>query len=184
MRRMILVSIVLFALALAAVAAEVPRRAPEFAFQLPGGQQVLLSEYRGKVVLLEMLYTTCPHCQHSAQLLSRLSKEYGPRGFQPLGVAFNDMASMLVPDFIKQAQASFPIGYAPRDPVLAFLQHPSILRFVVPQMVLVDRKGMIRSQTAAEGDEAFYEEKSLRAKIEALLKEPPAASKKAAPKKK
>ncbi len=178
MRRMILVSIVLLALALAAVAAEIPRRAPEFAFQLPDGQQVLLSGFRGKVVLLEMLYTTCPHCQHSAQMLSRFSKEYGPRGFQPLGVAFNDMASLLVPDFIKQVQANFPIGYAPRDPVLAFLQHPTILRFVVPQMVLVDRKGMIRSQTAAEGDETFYEEKSLRAKIEALLKEPAAASKK------
>ena len=176
MRRMILVSIALLALALAGVAAEIPRRAPEFAFQLPGGKQVLLSEYRGKVVLIEMLYTTCPHCQHSAQMLSRLSKEYGPRGFQPLGVAFNDMASLLVPEFIKQAQASFPIGYAPRDPVLAFLQHPSILRFVVPQMVLVDRKGMIRGQTTADGNETFYEEKSLRAKIEALLTEPAAAS--------
>ena len=184
MRRVILVSIVLLALALAGVAAEIPRRAPEFAFQLPGGQQVLLSEYRGKVVLIEMLYTTCPHCQVSARMLSRLSTEYGPRGFQPLGVAFNDMASLLLPDFIKQAQASFPIGYAPRDPVLVFLQHPVILRFVVPQMVLVDRKGMIRGQTTAEGDEAFYEEKSLREKIEALLKEPAGASRKAAPKKK
>jgi peroxiredoxin len=183
MRLVVLVSIALLALALAGVAGEVPRRAPEFAFQLPDGKQVLLSEYRGKVVLLEMLYTTCPHCQNSARMLSRLSTEYGPRGFQPLGVAFNDMASLLVPDFIKQAQASFPIGYSPRDPVLAFLEHPTILRFVVPQMVLVDRKGMIRGQTAAEGDEAFYEEKSLRGKIEALLKEP-AATKKAAPRKK
>jgi thiol-disulfide isomerase/thioredoxin len=183
MRLVVLVSIALLALSLAGVAADVPRPAPEFAFQLPGGQQVLLSEYRGKVVLLEMLYTTCPHCQHSAQMLSRFSKEYGPRGFQPLGVAFNDMASLLLPDFIKQAQASFPIGYSPRDPVLAFLQHPAILRFVVPQMVLVDRKGMIRGQTTAEGDEAFYEEKSLRGKIEALLKEPAATARKAAPKK-
>ena len=115
-------------------------------------------------------------------MLSRFSTEYGPRGFQPLGVAFNDMASLLLPDFIKQAQASFPIGYSPRDPVLGFLQHPTILRFVVPQMVLVDRKGMIRGQTTAEGGEAFYEEKSLRGKIEALLQEP-AATKKAAPRK-
>jgi peroxiredoxin len=184
MRRVILISISLLALALAGAAAEVPRRAPEFAFQLPGGQQVLLSEYRGKVVLLEMLYTTCPSCQNSARMLSRFSTEYGPRGFQPLGVAFNDMASLLVPDFIKQAQTSFPVGYSPRDPVLAFLQHPTILRFVVPQMVLVDRKGMIRGQTTAEGGEAFYEEKSLRERIEALLKEPAATARKAAPTKK
>ncbi|MBI4874245.1 MAG: TlpA family protein disulfide reductase [Acidobacteria bacterium] len=170
--------------ACAAAAAEVPRRAPEFAFQLNDGKQILLSQYRGKVVVLEMLYTTCPHCQHSAQMLGRLAKEYGPRGFQPLGVAFNDMASMLVPEFIKQSQANFPIGFSPRDPVLAFLEHPTMLRFVVPQMVLVDRKGMVRGQTKAEGDDAFYEEKSLRQKIEALLTEPAAGARKAAPKKK
>lgn len=184
MRRVLPYFIALFALAFTVAAAEVPRRAPEFAFQVPGGKQILLSEYRGKVVLIEMLYTTCPHCQNSARLISRLNREYGPRGFQPLGVAFNDMASMLVPDFIKQTQAGFPIGFAERDPVLSFLQHPTILRFVVPQMVLIDRKGMVRGQTAAEGDDKFYEEKSLREKIEALLKEPAAAHRKSTASKK
>jgi peroxiredoxin len=183
MRRLVLVFIALFYLASAAAAAEVPRRAPEFAFQLPGGQQVLLSQYRGKVVLIEMLYTTCPHCQTSARMISQVYKDLGPRGFQPLGVAFNDMASMLVPEFIKQFQPSFPLGYSARDPVLAFLQHPTILRFVVPQMVLIDRRGTIRGQTPADGDEKFYEEKSLRQKIEALLDEPTTASRKTAPKK-
>jgi peroxiredoxin len=167
-----------------AAAAEVPRRAPEFAFELPGGKPVLLSQYRGKVVLVELLYTTCPHCQTSARTLSRLYTELGPRGFQPLGVAFNEMASLLVPDFIKQFQPNFPVGYAQRDPVLSFLQHPPILRYVVPQMVLVDRKGMIRGQTPADGAEEFYDEKSLRGKIEALLKEPTGVSKKAGGKKK
>jgi peroxiredoxin len=184
MRLVAPVLVFVFASTFAAAAAEIPRRAPEFAFELAGGKQVLLSEYRGKVVLVELLYTTCPHCQTSARTLSRLYSELGPRGFQPLGVAFNDMASMLVPDFIKQFQPNFPVGYGQRNSVLSFLQHPEILRFVVPQMVLVDRKGIIRGQTSAEGDEKFYDEKSLREKIEALLKEPAAASKKAATKKK
>jgi peroxiredoxin len=175
MRRFVLVFI---SLAIAAAAAEVPRRAPEFAFQVPGGNQVLLSQYRGKVVLIEMLYTTCPHCQTSARTISQMYRELGPRGFQPLGVAFNDMASMLVPEFIKQFQPNFPVGYSGRDPVLAFLQHPTILRFVVPQMVLIDRRGMIRGQTPADGDEKFYEEKSLRQKIEALLSESAGAPRK------
>lgn len=178
------IAIAFLALAAAAAAAEVPRRAPEFAFELPGGKPVLLSQYRGKVVLIELLYTTCPHCQQSAKTLSRLYTELGPRGFQPLGVAFNDMASLLVPDFIKQFQPNFPVGYAQREPVLQFLQHPSILRYVVPQMVLIDRKGIIRGQTPAEGAEEFYDEKSLRGKIEALLREPAGPSKKTAAKKK
>lgn len=184
MRRLVPLFIALFSLSWAAAAAEVPRRAPEFAFQLPGGKQVLLSQYRGKVVLIELLYTTCPHCQTSARMLSQMYNDLGPRGFQPLGVAFNDMASMLVPEFIKQFQPNFPVGYSARDPALAFLQHPTILRFVVPQMALVDRRGMIRGQTPADGDEKFYEEKSLRQKIEALLSEGAGASRKTAPAKK
>jgi hypothetical protein len=105
-------------------------------------------------------------------------EELKPRGFQPLGVAFNEMASVLLPDFLKQTQPNFPIGYAQRDPVLSFLQHPAILRFVVPQFVLIDRKGMIRGQTTAEGSDDFYDEKNMRARIEALLNEPAGAARK------
>ncbi len=162
--------------ALVAAAAEVPRRAPEFAFTLPDGKQVLLSSFRGKVVLIEMLFTTCPHCQESVRHISRMYNDLGPRGFQPLGVAFNDMASLLVSDFIKQIQPNFPIGYSQRDPVLSFLQHPAILRFVVPQFVLIDRKGIVRRQTTAEGTDDFYDEKNIRAKVEELLNEHPAGA--------
>ncbi|HUS08713.1 MAG TPA: TlpA disulfide reductase family protein, partial [Bryobacteraceae bacterium] len=62
-------------------AAEVPRKSPDFAIQLPGGKQVQLSQYRGKVVALEFLYTTCPHCQAASRLMTKLHAEYGPRGF-------------------------------------------------------------------------------------------------------
>ena len=69
--------------------AEVPRQSPEYALTLPGGQQELLSKYKGKVVVLEFLFTTCPHCQKSATIFSKLQQEYGPKGFQALGVAIN-----------------------------------------------------------------------------------------------
>lgn len=53
------VSLIAFALmTMAASAATVPRPAPEFAITMPNGSQLLLSQYAGKVVLLEFLYTT------------------------------------------------------------------------------------------------------------------------------
>src|SRR3982751_4521354 len=107
-----------FALAAApAFSAEIPRKAPELVIQLPDGSQKLLSSYRGKVVVLEFVYTTCPHCQHSCQLLTQLQKEYGPRGFQPLAVAWNDMSKMLVPDFVKEFKGTFPVGCGDRHVV-------------------------------------------------------------------
>jgi peroxiredoxin len=148
------------------------RKAPEFTINLVSGKQLLLSHYRGKVVAIEFLFTTCPHCQHSAQVMSRFQNEYGPRGFQPLGVAFNEMAPMLVGDFVRMFNVHFPVGVSARDPVLKFLQISETERMVVPQLVLIDRQGVIRYQSPPSGDKEFYEEKVLRTRIEELLKEP------------
>src|SRR3954453_815862 len=154
------------------VAAEVPRKSPEFAAQMPAGGQLLLTQYKGKVIVLEFAYTTCPHCQASARLLTQLYKEYGPRGFQPVAVAFNDMANMLVPDFVKQNGVTFPVGSSPREPVLNYLQFSPDERLSVPQLVIIDRKGMIRQQSLPSMDEKIGTEANLRNMIETLLKEP------------
>ncbi len=157
---------------LLAVTPPVPRPAPEFVIQLPGGDQRLLSSYRGKVVCIEFLYTTCPHCQHASQVFGKLFNEYGAQGFQPLGVAFNDMPAMLVPEFIKNLNLTHTVGFADRDKVLDFLGISVMERFVVPQLVWIDKKGNIRSQTPPLGEQKLLEEPYWREMIETLLKEP------------
>src|SRR5688572_11989431 len=169
-------AILTLALAFAPVfAAEVPRKAPELVVQLPDGNQKLLSDYRGKVVCVEFLFTTCPHCQHSSQVLSRLQNEYGAKGFQALGIAFNPMSKMLVPDFVKQFQVNFPVGFAEREPVNAFLQNPPDSALHVPQLVFVDRKGTVRKQSLPRNDNETGVEANMRKMIEQLLAEPAAA---------
>ena len=166
------------ALAVAPVfAVEVPRKAPELVIQLPEGGQKLLTDYRGKVVCVEFLFTTCPHCQHSSQVLSRFQTEYGPKGFQALGIAFNPMSKMLVPDFVKQFKVNFPVGYAEREPVNAFLQNPPDNALHVPQLVFIDRQGMIRKQSLPRGDTETGVEANMRKMIEQLLAEPASSSK-------
>ena len=155
-------------------AADVPRKAPELAVQLADGQQVLLSQFHGKVVMIDFVHTTCPHCQNASAIVERLYKEYGPRGFQPLGVAFNDNAALLVPDFIKMLGLTYPVGVASRDTVLEYLQHSMAEPLYVPQMVFVDRTGEIRAQHGGISDDFLKGdmEKKLREQIESLLKEP------------
>src|SRR5579859_6654675 len=165
--------------AASAQAVTVPRPAQEFVIHGPGGD-ALLSQFRGKVVLLAFIFTTCPHCQHSVGIMSGLQNEYGPRGFQALGAAFNEMAAQLVPSFIAQFHPTFPIGYAARASVLEYLQTPSNIPLSVPVLVFIDKKGVIRSQHMSSDDPFFKDqEKSMRAELEALLKEPgPARAKK------
>jgi thiol-disulfide isomerase/thioredoxin len=173
-----LLSLAVCSLPLAAPPA-LPRPSPEFVIQYPGSSgQTLLSSYRGKVVCLEFLFTTCPHCQHAFQVMSKLYTEYGPRGFQPLGVAFNEMSDALVNDFVKNYQVNYPIGYASRDSVLTYLGISTVERFVVPQLVWIDRKGVIRSATPPTGDEKMLGEPYWREMLDTLLKEPGPAAKK------
>src|SRR3954465_10906642 len=105
---------------MALMGAEVPRQSPEYALMLPGGQQDLLSKYKGKVVVMEFLFTTCPHCQKSATVLSRLQKEYGPKGLQVLGVAINPTPD--IAGFTRQYATGFPVGMGTRDSAYSYLQ--------------------------------------------------------------
>ena len=68
---------------LPAMAVDVPRPAPEFSVKMPkAAARNCSASTEGKVVALEFMFTTCPHCQHASQLMSRLQTEYGPKGFQ------------------------------------------------------------------------------------------------------
>jgi thiol-disulfide isomerase/thioredoxin len=169
---------------LSAMAVDVPRPAPEFSAKLPNGGQILLSKFRGKVVALEFLFTTCPHCQHASQLMSQLQTEYGPKGFQALGVAFNDMSQMLVSDFVRDFKVNYPVGFSTREPVNVFLQNDPNNALHVPQLVFIDRKGIIRHQSLPRGDSNTATETFMRKTIEGLLKEPAAAATKPAATKK
>ena len=180
-RALVLAAVTASALCLPVQAAEVGKPSPEFVIHFNDGSQKLLSSYRGKVVCLEFLHTTCPHCQHASQVFSQLYTEYGSRGFQPIGVAWNDMASMLVPDFIRDFKVNYPVGFANRDDVLTYLGFSIMDRTVVPQLVWIDRKGIVQSQTPAIGDDTMLKEPYWRQMIDKLIKEPgPAASHKAA----
>lgn len=145
------------------------RKAPELAFTIPGQGQKLLSQYRGKVVALELIFTTCPHCQAASHVMGRLQNELGSRGFQAIDVAFNDNADLLVEGFIKEQQTRFPVGWTTRDQVLSFLGLSAVQRFVVPQLILIDREGMIHYQTPPLGDEESYQESTIRNRLELLL---------------
>jgi len=161
----------------------VPRPSPEFVIKGFNGQ-VLLSQFRGKTVLLAFIQTTCPHCQNSVGILSRIQGEYGSRGFQALAAAFNEMAAQLLPEFVNRFRPGFPVGFASRESVTEYLQIPSNVPFNVPTYVFIDKKGVIQGQHTGGGKFFEAEERNIRITLDALLKEPAQGGKKGpAPKK-
>src|SRR5712692_9956626 len=147
----------------------VPRKAPEFTIVEPSGKQTLLSSLKGKVVCIEFLYTTCPHCQAASKIFSKLQREMSPRGVQMIGIAFNDNAALLTDGFVRQNSVAYPVGYSTIDTVLGYLGISVMDRWVVPQVMVIDRKGMIRAQSPPTGDENLTSEVMLRNLLDGLL---------------
>ena len=160
------------ALTLHAQGPPVLRHSPEFVVKFPDGNQMLLSSLKGKVVGLLFVHTTCPHCQRTSQVFTKLYQEYKARGFEAVDVAFNTMANIYVRDFVKDYQIGYPVGFAAPDDVLNYMGFSVMERYVVPQIVWIDRQGNIRSQTPPMGDEKLLQESYWRGMIETLLKEP------------
>jgi thiol-disulfide isomerase/thioredoxin len=158
-------------------AAPVPRPAKEFAVVTPQGQQILISSLKGKVAVVQFLFTWCPHCQAFSQMLTQLNTEYGPRGFQALGVAFDDVDPKdPVPLKDKAAAyakqyAGFPVGYSTRSTVLSYLGISELERIGVPQIMVIDRKGVIREQSTSQGGGPLGDPAHLKPLIESLLAE-------------
>lgn len=178
----------LLALWLAAGAAgQIPRPAPEIEFApVTGGSgQMRLSQFRGKVVALEFLLTTCPGCKHSGRILAKLHREYGPRGFQVIGLAVDAGAAPRIPVFAAETGALFPIAVYSDASARNYLQVPMMLRMAYPQLAFVDRKGMLREHFRAEDPRmsAAVEEENIRKLVQQLLAEGDGA-KKAPPRRK
>ncbi len=152
---------------------ELMRSAPELSAKLPDGRKLLLAQHRGKVVALSFIYTTCTHCQRASQTLNKLQKEYGPRGFQSLGVAFNEDAGKLLPGFLKEFGIEYPIAIGGAMDLFEFLDIPP-QSVQLPQLVFIDRKGVIREYFGGTSPFFADEEKNMRAMIEKLLSEPAA----------
>lgn len=160
--------------AVALLGADLAREAPDLLLADATGKPFRLSHHRGKVVALEFMLTSCPHCQNTAKLMSRLQREFGPRDFQAISLPFNDDAPVVAPRFASEHQLIHPVVAIERSQVYEFAQLSMVARHSVPILVFVDRRGRIRAQF--EGDADFFqsEEVNFRAKILELLKEPPA----------
>jgi len=151
--------------------APVPRKAPEFVFNMQDGKQLLLSSYKGKVVAIAFMFTTCSHCQAFAPVLATIQRDYAAKGVQILGCVVDDGAKEGLANFSAlYAKNAYPVGWNLQVTALEFLKHPPSKPFYVPSMAFVDRKGMIQAQFIGN-DENFFtdQDKNVRAELDKVL---------------
>jgi hypothetical protein len=89
-----------------------------------------------------------------------------------VGIAINpEVDDAKVREFKSLYAPSFPVGLSKPDNALSYLGISVMERWVYPQVVLIDRKGMIRAQSDSKGTAELQDVVGLRPQIENLLKE-------------
>ncbi len=150
-----------------------PRVAGDIGIQTGPGQYLWLSQYRGKTCVVAVIMTTCSHCQFTTGILNRIQNDYARKDVQVLASAIEAMSSLNIPDFQKKFQPAFPVGYNEESYVAKFLGRAPTEPMLAPQLVFIDRTGIVRVQYSGE-DPAMkneIQEKSLRDALEKTIKE-------------
>jgi thiol-disulfide isomerase/thioredoxin len=112
--------------------------APDFELAGLDGKNLKLSDLRGKAVLLNFWATYCGPCKFEMPWFVELQKEYGPQGFQILGVAMDDASNEDIAKFAKEMGVNYPILLG-KDSVASSYGGVSVL----PTTFFIDRDGKI-----------------------------------------
>jgi peroxiredoxin len=166
-----------FCLISVSFAQHTPRQVADVPIRTTDGKTIKISQYRGKVVLLVMMLTTCDECLGTMQFMARLQNEMGPRGFQVVAISLDESAVVAVP-YAQRYRFPFPMGHLDKDPAVKLLDLNSTAHPVVPTMLFVDWQGKVRFQYAGNDPVFNQGEKGIRTIADGLLKQ--AAEKKGA----
>mgnify|MGYP001377269082 CR=1 FL=1 len=142
------------------------RKCPDLAISTTDGQTVEVNKQPGKVVLVDVMMTTCPSCKMASESIQRLYKEFGAKGFLPVAIAIDPQAENVLPLYKNLYGLTFPVGVIPRRQVLDFLSHPADKPLLVPTLVLIDKRGRIGSTQVG-----WIGEAELRSLVTKLLAE-------------
>jgi len=138
------------------------RMAPDFALKDADGRTVRLSDYRGKVVLLDFWATWCGPCKIEIPWFMQMEKEYKDRGFAVLGVAMDEDGWEAVKPFLAEMRVNYRTVLG-TDMVAQQFGGVDAL----PTTFVIDREGRIASTHVGLASKSDYEND-----IQALLAQP------------
>jgi peroxiredoxin len=141
------------------------RRAPGFSLADSHFQQHDPQDYRGKVLLIDFMQTTCPVCTRLADTLLQVKSKYGDK------IAI--MSVLTLPDnfdrvdkFAADHKISWPMVLDSGQVMMSYLKvTPANPKVTFPHLFIVDGSGMIRYDFEGGEDTA-----SISAEIDKLLK--------------
>lgn len=105
------------------------------------GDPIKLSNYSGKVLLLNLWATWCGPCRMETPELVKLHQEYQARGVEFIGLSTEDpdASAQKVREFVDRYQVGYQIGWATREVALTLMQGKTS----IPQSFIITRDGRL-----------------------------------------
>lgn len=114
--------------------------APDFALTSTEGKTIRLSDFRGKVVVVDFWATWCPPCKAEIPDFIKLYSQYKSDGFQMLGISVDQGGLAVVKPFIKNFGINYPIMLANSQVVQDYGGISAI-----PTTFVIDKQGHVRA---------------------------------------
>jgi thiol-disulfide isomerase/thioredoxin len=104
------------------------------------GAPIKLSDYNGKVLLVNLWATWCGPCRLETPELVKLNKEFRSQGVEIVGLSTEDYAesAQSVPEFVHNYNVDYRVGWG-REIAAALMQG----RDAIPQSFIISRSGRV-----------------------------------------
>ena len=103
------------------------------------GRNLRLSDYRGKVVLINFWATWCPPCRKEIPDLIKLQRDYGSRSLQVIGITYPPQKLAEVRRFVQKAKVNYPVSLGAKKTKLLFTSSETL-----PMTIVIGTDGRIR----------------------------------------
>jgi peroxiredoxin/outer membrane lipoprotein-sorting protein len=119
--------------------------APDFKLKTTDGGTMKLSQFRGKVILLNFWRIGCQPCREELPILESIYQRYKDQGFTVIGINICDIKKLII-DLLRENSVTYPniIDTTPIAQDLYFKQYQKPSGYsAVPMNYLIDREGKV-----------------------------------------
>ena len=121
------------------------RRAPGFSLMDSKFAQHDAQDYRGKVLLVEFMQTTCQVCLHLTENLVKVEQKYGDR-IGVLSITTQPDNFQTADRYAKDHRVEWPVLFDMGQVMMSYLKMtPASLTVHFPHLFIIDKQGMIRA---------------------------------------